>query len=604
MFLECTNHRQQNKYYNAKGLKEDNPEDAIKEFRSIIDLRNSSYDEDSAEWIFKSLKQIMKVNFHAGNFPQVLHYLNQLVSFVPHVNRNYAEESLSKILNNYSLSNDTQFVSQLYDIILGFLGDTSGGSNDRLWLKINLNKLKNLLEEKELSGCFPLITSIKDKLKSSSESIRNSFSLEVIAAEIEYYSQQPTLDLVKLNQLHCKSSTITSAVTHPRIMGIIRECGATVQFYRGNYEKARLEYYECFKNYDEAGSSSKKKILKYLTLCSLLTENEVNPFESQETQSYSQLPEYFNLISLVKAYDELNLVNFNKVKLEMKKCNDELVNDKIFIHASTQILKNLKSKILVNYLKSYKTIKFEFLTRKLEVNQNELEDILIQLANLGKISKVKLDFINNYIEMEESHNRSIFPANLDAKQVYSNMKMLDAINLDRNSDPALMVGVFNDSMEIDGESTLGTTASLFDKDGGGTVLSKESIVNRFLFLNKDNTNPSGCLRNIELWLKYLISAVPAQVTDELSQKDQIFSEQRAENVEGAGETAANDNENEAAIQNTNNGILGNALSVSGHEYHDEEEEELNVDKLDALRNWTKELQGHHEKLVSGYFGKY
>lgn len=554
----------------------------------------------------------MKVNFHEGNYSQVLHYLNQLVSYVPNVNRNYAEESLSKILNNYSLSNDNEFVDQLYDIILGFLGDVSGtgGSNDRLWLKINMNKLKNLLEEKKLLECYPLISSIKEKLKNSSESIRNSFSLEVIAAEIEYYSQQPKLDLVKLNQLHCKSSTITSAVTHPRIMGIIRECGATVQFYRGNYEKARLEYYECFKNYDEAGSSSKKKILKYLTLCSLLTENEVNPFESQETQSYSQLPEYFNLISLIKAYDELNLPSFNQIRDNMKQDNDELVNDEIFVYASTQILRNLKSKILVNYLKSYKTIKFEFLTRKLEITQNELEDILIQLANLGKISKVKLDFINDYIETEETpvhyHNRSIFPAKLDAKQVYNNMKMLDAINLERNTDPALMVDVFNDSMEVDGEAKLKTTASLFDKDGiAPAEQTRESILDRFLYIDKDNSNPTGYLQNIELWLKYLTSAIPAQVTDELSQKDQIFSEQRAEKVqtEGQGEAALNDKDNEVANQNTNNGILGNALTVTAHDDHDDDEEELNVDKLDALRNWTKELRGHHEKLVSGYYGK-
>ena len=45
----------------------------------------------------------------------------------------------------------------------------------------------------------------------------------------------------------------------------------------------------------------------------MLAENEVNPFESQETQTYSQLSEYTNLILLIKCYDELDLQGFNLI---------------------------------------------------------------------------------------------------------------------------------------------------------------------------------------------------------------------------------------------------------------------------------------------------
>ena len=73
---------------------------------------------------------------------------------------------MSKILNNYSLANDKQFVSRLYDIILDFSDQSSGSEqyNDRLWLKININKLNILLENREFDKCSGLIKLINHTL--------------------------------------------------------------------------------------------------------------------------------------------------------------------------------------------------------------------------------------------------------------------------------------------------------------------------------------------------------------------------------------------------------------------------------------------------------
>ena len=47
---------------------------------------------------------------------------------------------------------------------------------------------------------------------------------------------------------------------------------------------------------------------------------------------------------------------------------------------------------------------------------------------------------------------------------------------------------------------------------------------------------------IDSWYKYISSAIPAQMRDELSQKDQIFSEQRAENASNNNLVSMNVNE--------------------------------------------------------------
>lgn len=587
-------------------MKDDDPERAIKELRVIIEA--DSTDEENIEWIFKSYKQLMKINYSKQRYDETLKYFEKLTEIMLKVNKNYSEESMSKILNNYSLANDKQFVSRLYDIILDFLDQSSGSEqyNDRLWLKININKLNMLLENREFDKCSGLIKLINHTLLLVSETTRNSYSLEVIAAEIEYYSQLNRASLSELNQLYRKSMTITTAVTHPKIMGTIRECGAKVHFYRGNYEKARLEFYECFKNFDETGSPLKKKILKYLTLCSMLAENEVNPFESQETQTYSQLSEYTNLILLIKCYDELDLQGFNGIIEKIKAENDPLANDEIFNFASNRILENLRSKIIINLLKSYRIIKFEYITKKLNMNQEQLEEMILKLASNGKLLNAKLDFISGYIEIDSKQKMSPLPLTIDSKEIYHNMRCLDAINMNGdisdNNDSSDVKYDVDDSMEIDTDSRPRTATSIFEQDASSPSPNKkqrrESILSKILLFNDMPSLEEEWFAVIDSWYKYISSAIPAQMKDELSQKDQIFSEQRAENASNNNLVSMNVNELNPDHSNRNS-ITQRPTNIAQTSI-DESSEFSGIDRIDTLINWCRELRHYQNKLSTVY----
>ena len=92
-----------------------------------------------------------------------------------------------------------------------------------------------------------------------------------------------------------------SAIPHPRIMGVIKECGGKMwmgerwschaahqhsdtNMQTGNWARATEDFFDSFKNYDEAGSPQRIQVLKYLVLANMLTGSEVNPFDSQETK--------------------------------------------------------------------------------------------------------------------------------------------------------------------------------------------------------------------------------------------------------------------------------------------------------------------------------
>lgn len=85
-------------------------------------------------------------------------------------------------------------------------------------------------------------------------------------------------------------------------MGVIKECGGkmwmgerenTEKQHRaqtlmlsstGQWNRASEDFFESFRNYDEAGSPQRIQVLKYLVLANMLMGSEVNPFDSQETK--------------------------------------------------------------------------------------------------------------------------------------------------------------------------------------------------------------------------------------------------------------------------------------------------------------------------------
>ena len=58
----------------------------------------------------------------------------------------------------------------------------------------------------------------------------------------------------------------------------------TLIFALGQWNRASEDFFESFRNYDEAGSPQRIQVLKYLVLANMLTGSEVNPFDSQETK--------------------------------------------------------------------------------------------------------------------------------------------------------------------------------------------------------------------------------------------------------------------------------------------------------------------------------
>lgn len=579
--VEVEEYGVENKYYTAKNIKYDNPEKAIALYLDIS--------TDDSEWSFKSNKQIMKIYYNQKNYEKVLYYLKSALN-QSHLSNNI-EDSLTKIVNNYTGPLD--FIDSLYIEILSF---ANANELHRLWLKIMIKKLEKEIENPLV--WVSLLDTIKQRLSLLSDSVISSVSLELLSISISFYTRN--FDLDKLTQLYRESKLVSSAVTHPKISGIILECGAKVDFYRGNFENSRLKFYSAFNKFDEIGSDEKKTVLKYLILTSILSELEFNPFDSQETNAYSSEEEFDLIIQLFNSYKNVDLIEFKQIFHLMSNSSDDFFrNDDIFAKSLPKMISNLKAKAIINYLKAFNSLTFDFLQRKVEISESELTQILLKLINNGKIQNRKLNFVNNticspdhFIKSEskdsdekmgvsekeksssstsiqisngKSQSNAFFPP-ITPQEIYKNLKSLDCIGgiLPIKNQPKIDHSIKHNNL-------LKLNISLENGDSFTVQLSKDSVFLKLLFIVDYPTRTKNWDKLILQFQIMLSNSIPKPIKSLKSQMDQIYLIQK--------------NQEEMGNQN----IISNDINV--------EEIEEDVYKVDLLNTWSNEISSKLNSLI-------
>jgi COP9 signalosome complex subunit 2 len=209
----------ENSYYSAKGLRESDVAASIAAFEQVL-----ATEPEKGEWGFKALKQMIKILFRQGQYPQMIARYKELLTYIrTAVTRNYSEKSINSILDFVSSSNRTELLQEFYEITLAALQEAR---NERLWFKTNL-KLANLHYEGHEFGRLAKL--LKELHKScqredgSDDHKKGTQLLEVYALEIQMHTA--TRNIKRLKQLYERALQVKSAIPHPRIMGVIRECG-------------------------------------------------------------------------------------------------------------------------------------------------------------------------------------------------------------------------------------------------------------------------------------------------------------------------------------------------------------------------------------------
>jgi COP9 signalosome complex subunit 2 len=374
----------ENRYYNAKGDLADDVDEALRGFQEVV-----SMEEEKGEWGFKAHKQMVKLHFKRKEHGEMMVVYKSMLTYIKSaVTRNYSEKVINKVLDLVSASVSTpapaekrgdeeaqmELLQTFYETTLSALQEAK---NDRLWFKTNLKLGKLWYDREEFTRLQRILRDLhrscqgadgEDDLKKGTQ------LLEVYALEIQMCTA--TKNNKRLKTLYTKALQIKSAIPHPKIMGVIRECGGKMHMAQREWEKARNDFFEAFKNFDEAGVQRRIQCLKYLVLANMLMSSDINPFDSQEARPYKNDPEVIAMTNLVQAYMRNEIRQFEK----LLKQNSATVMGDAFIRMYIQdLLKNIRTHVLLKIVTPYTRISIGFIGQQLNIPPSEVEELLVAL---------------------------------------------------------------------------------------------------------------------------------------------------------------------------------------------------------------------------------
>lgn len=285
-------------------------------------------------------------------------------------------------------------------------------NNERLWLKTNIKLAKLYLDRKDYNSVVKKVKELHkacEREDGTEDPGKGTYSLEIYALEIQMYAE--TKNNKQLKRLYQRALKVRSAVPHPKIMGIIRECGGKMHMSEENWKDAQSDFFESFRNYDEAGSLQRIQVLKYLVLTTMLMKSDINPFESQETKPYKGDARISAMTDLVDAYQRDDIHRYESVL----KNNQDLLEDSFIAENIDEVTRNMRTKAVLKLIAPYTRFNLSFIAKQLKIPIHEVQDILgfliVDKKVMGKINQQ-----NGTMEIENNSDAD----RLDGLQQWSN----------------------------------------------------------------------------------------------------------------------------------------------------------------------------------------
>jgi COP9 signalosome complex subunit 2 len=346
---------------------------------------------------FKALKQMVKLHFKLGNQREMMERYRQMLGYVKSaVTRNCSEKVINSILDFVSTSDVSELLAEFYETTLRALEEAK---NERLWFKTNLKLCKLWFDCREYGRMAKILRELHRSCQredGSDDQRKGTQLLEVYAVEIQMYTEQK--DTKKLKQLYTRALGVKSAIPHPRIMGIIRECGGKMHMTERTWAEAATDFFEAFKSYDEAGASRRIQCLKYLVLANMLMNSTVNPFDAQEAKPYKNDPEIMAMTALVASYQKNEIGEFERI---LKSHRAAIMEDAFVRNYVEDLLRNVRTQVLLRLITPYTRVRITTIASELGVAEREVEALLVSLILDGRVEG-HIDQVNGLLELRGS----------------------------------------------------------------------------------------------------------------------------------------------------------------------------------------------------------
>ncbi|GAV29629.1 hypothetical protein PMKS-003130 [Pichia membranifaciens] len=386
-------------YFQAKNLKEENNAiDAAKVFEIILSNQNAT-----STYVFKSLKQLVKIYESEKELGKILEALDKLFGMKddPNLNNLYFNSSLFKIVNridreNYEISfAKSIFLKFQHYVSLLSPQQQDETSNKKLKIKVQLCIANCYLNARDLDQVSEILSALENEIINANDSIKSTYHLDILAAQILLLLSKQA-NMLELKRLTETANNLISGIPQSKILGAINEGSGLVSMYSGDFKAANSFFQVAFKSFNDCGDKRRVNVLVKFILSSMLSQSEVDPFQSSDFQGFIKIRSIENLMDIYGAFQNMDIDRFNVIvnrKGLISNVGDyQIIND---------FMPELKELFYTNYITEhipvFERVKFSYFTGKLGLTDLSFEQLLIKIYNKGLISNYKIDCVNNII---------------------------------------------------------------------------------------------------------------------------------------------------------------------------------------------------------------
>lgn len=171
------------------------------------------------------------------------------------------------------------------------------------------------------------------------------------------------------------------------------------------------EFFESFRNYQEAGNARATQSLKYVVLSNMLASSDINPFDSREAKVYQDVEEIGAMLLLRGAYESNDIVQFEKT---LKNPKYKLLSDPIMNKYLNPLLRNIRCQVMKKIVRPYQIIQITSLAKAMNISNREVEDIAVGLIQNEELD-AKIDQTNGLLALQTKQKCVSHPASVSSQ---------------------------------------------------------------------------------------------------------------------------------------------------------------------------------------------
>lgn len=225
---------------------------------------------------------------------------------------------------------------------------------------------------------------------------KSNILLELFAQEIQMYIE--TKETRKMKQVFNLTEKFDAIIDDPRVMGIIKECGGKMYMSEKRWDQALDQFRASFVYLIDGGNARAQVILKYTILASLLAKSAVDQMQTNEAKVYARDPQIEGMANLKSAIEKNDIKTVQRVLADT---NLNLLGDPFIATYLEDLLRGVRLTALISLVAPYKTVKLDFLARKMNVDVQHIRSLLSELILEERIEG-QIDQINGILELASS----------------------------------------------------------------------------------------------------------------------------------------------------------------------------------------------------------